>query len=141
MKHADLRGDITDRRDIDSLMTAFYGRAMSDDLIGYFFNEVAPLDLEEHLPRIGDFWETLLLGSGDYRRHGRNPLLIHAGIDAREHLRPEHFERWLELFHACVDEQFSGTRAEGAKMRSRMIAQRMTDFAAAYSAVAAQRSR
>ena len=55
-----MKQDIENRKDIDLLMVRFYERAMSDDQIGYIFTDVAKLDLDHHLPIIGDFWETLL---------------------------------------------------------------------------------
>ena len=55
---------------INDLMNRFYQRALSDEKIGYIF-EIAELDLADHLPVIGDFWETLLFGTGNYQRHGR----------------------------------------------------------------------
>ena len=114
--------DISTRTDIDLLMRRFYGKASTDPLIGYLFTNVAKLDLDHHLPVIGDFWESTLLGTGVYARHGRNPLLIHAALDAKERLRPDHFERWLVLFNESVDESFSGTRAAFAKHRAQAIA-------------------
>lgn len=120
--------DIETREDIDTLMRTFYGRAMSDDRIGYFFTEVVRLDLVEHLPMIGDFWETLLFNTTAYRQHGRNPLVVHAELDRKSPLEPEHFERWLELFIASVELHFSGPRAEFVKSRSRAIAARMLDY-------------
>jgi hemoglobin len=103
-----MQRDIETREDIDSLMRLFYGRAMCDPLIGRLFTVVAQLDLAEHLPVIGDFWESTLFGSGVYSRHGRNPLLIHAALDRMESLEPHHFHRWLELFQSSVDESFTG---------------------------------
>jgi truncated hemoglobin YjbI len=123
-----MRRDIESREDIDKLMRLFYGRAMSDPLIGRLFTDVAQLDLAEHLPVIGDFWESTLFGTGVYSRHGRNPLLIHAALDRKERLEPHHFQRWLDLFHASVDESFTGTRASYAKQRGAAIAQRMQLF-------------
>ena len=78
-----MQPDTTTRPDIDLLMQRFYERAMSDDTIGYLFTEVAQLDLEHHLPVIGDFWESILFGAGNYARHGRHPLLIHADLDRK----------------------------------------------------------
>jgi truncated hemoglobin YjbI len=109
-------------------MRSFYGRAMSDPIIGRLFTEVAQLDLDEHLPVIGDFCESTLFGTGVYSRHGRNPLLIHAALDRKERLEPQHFARWLELFHSTVDESFAGMRASYAKQRGTAIAQRMLSF-------------
>lgn len=51
----EMKRDIASREDIDVLVIRFYGRAMSDPVIGYLFTEVAQLDLEHHLPVIGDF--------------------------------------------------------------------------------------
>jgi hemoglobin len=123
-----MQRDIESRADIDLLMRKFYERAMSDDVIGRIFTEVAQLDLEEHLPVIGDFWESTLFGTGVYSRHRRNPLLIHAALDRKERLEPHHFRRWLELFHGAVDESFTGVRANYAKQRGVAIAQRMQEF-------------
>lgn len=122
------RRDIESREDIDVLMRRFYERAMADDVIGRIFTEVARLDLEEHLPVIGDFWESTLFGTGVYSRHRRNPLLIHAALDRKESLEPHHFHRWLELFTATVDESFSGVRANYAKQRGAAVAQRMMEY-------------
>ena len=114
--------------DIDLLMHAFYARAMSDEVIGYIFTDVAKLDLDHHLPIIGDFWETMLFSSGDYARHGRNPLQVHGELAEKTPLRYEHFERWLEIFRDCVDEMFAGDTADFLKLRAGMIANRMLEY-------------
>jgi hemoglobin len=101
---------------------------MSDPVIGPLFTDVAELDLEHHLPVIGDFWESTLFGSGVYSRHRRNPLLVHAELDRKSRLEPHHFQRWLELFTSSIDESFSGLRADYAKQRGHAIARRMLEF-------------
>ena len=120
--------DIGNRADIDQLMKAFCGRAMTDAVIGYIFTDVAKLDLDHHLPMIGDFWETLLFRTGDYGRHGRNPLAVHGVLDAKTPLLPEHFERWLLIFNETVDESFAGQTADFLKVRAEAIAARMLEF-------------
>ncbi len=50
-----MKNDIETRADIDDLMNRFYARAINDETIGYIFTDVAKLDLEHHLPVIGDF--------------------------------------------------------------------------------------
>ncbi len=127
--------DIENRQDIDRLMQAFYGRAIADERIGFIFTDIAKLDLEHHLPIIGDFWETLLFQSGNYARHGRNPLEVHRKLAEKTPLLFEHFERWLEIFDAVVDELFSGERTEFIKTRAAMIAGRMREFVSDASAV------
>lgn len=114
--------DIESRSDIDRLLADFYARATADGLIGHHF---AALDLEAHLPVIGDFWESVLLGADKYRRHRRHPVRIHLELNRRVPLAREHFERWLDLFRETVDGRFSGTRAEFAKLRALGIAGRM----------------
>ena len=48
--------DIETRADCERLVRAFYERALVDPVIGWLFTDVAKLDLEEHVPRITDFW-------------------------------------------------------------------------------------
>ncbi len=123
-----MKKDIEARADIDDLMNCFYARAIRDETIGYIFTDVARLDLEHHLPIIGDFWETLLFGTGNYQKHERNPLQIHALLNQKSPLSAKHFRRWLEIFRATVDESFAGERAEFIKLRARAIANRMLNF-------------
>ena len=80
------------------MMRRFYERAMADDVIGYIFTDVAKLDLDRHLPIIGDFWETIVFQVPIYAQHGRNPLQVHGELNDKERLLPEHFERWLKIF-------------------------------------------
>ncbi len=111
--------DIEDRAGCERLVRAFYGRAMSDPMIGYLFVDVAKLDLEAHVPVIASFWETILLGGGSYRGGAFRP---HAALHARAPLRAGHFERWLVLWRTTVDELFAGPRAELAKAHAERVA-------------------
>ncbi|HEX8248631.1 MAG TPA: group III truncated hemoglobin [Pyrinomonadaceae bacterium] len=130
-----MKKDIQTRSDIDNLMNRFYARAMSDEVIGYIFTGAAKLDLEKHLPIIGDFWETLILGANKYQKRGRNPMQIHALLNLKTPLQSEHFRRWLEIFRETVDESFAGEQAESAKIRAEAIANRMLNFVSGVSAV------
>jgi hemoglobin len=132
-----MKKDIETRADIDCLMKRFYARAIEDETIGYIFH-IAKLDLEHHLPVIGDFWETLLFGTGAYQRHGRNPLQIHGGLNLKTPLRAERFRRWLEIFRLTVDETFAGERADFIKLRAEMIANRMLNFVSGVPAAVAR---
>lgn len=119
--------DIENRADIDLLMRVFYERALADEVIGYIFSDVAKLDLEHHLPIIGDFWETMLFRTGDYAARGRNPMEVHRQLHLKSAFKPVHFSRWLELFVGCVDEEFAGPRAEFIKMRAHAVANRFQE--------------
>lgn len=125
-----MKKDIETREDINALLNKFYKRAFEDDRIGYIFTDIIKLDLEKHLPVIGDFWESMLLGNNVYARHGHNPLQIHAEINEKTPLQIEHFRRWLEIFHATVDEMFAGEITDFAKTRAEAVANRMRNFIA-----------
>jgi hemoglobin len=105
--------DIQTRDDCERLVRAFYGRALEDPIIGWIFTDVARLDLEEHVPVLTAFWETLLLGAQTYV--GRGAFAPHADLHARVGLQAGHFERWLGLWYATVDELYAGPTAELAK--------------------------
>ena len=112
------RGDIQDRADCEALVHAFYAKAMTDPLIGYIFTDVAKLDLESHVPVITSFWETILLGAGTY---SGGAFAVHADIHRRSPLQAGHFERWLWLWRATVDELFAGPVAEQAKAHANRV--------------------
>ncbi|MBC6995945.1 group III truncated hemoglobin [Neolewinella lacunae] len=114
--------DLTTRQDIDKLLADFYALAMADAGIGHFFTEVVALNLETHLPVIGNFWESVLLGQPVYRG---NPMLIHLELAARAPLTTVHFERWLALWRQCVHTSFAGERATLAIDRAEQIARLM----------------
>jgi hemoglobin len=118
--------DIETRQDIDELMEEFYRKAVSDEIIGYIFTDVAKLDLESHLPVIGDFWEMLLFGTVNFpAKYGRSPMQVHQALNEKENLRAEHFGRWVKLFCETVDENFAGALATLAKVRAFSIAETM----------------
>jgi hemoglobin len=111
--------DITTREDCERLVRAFYGRAMTDPIIGWLFTDVARLDLEEHVPVITSFWETVLLGGQSYRGGTFRP---HAVLHRKAGLRHGHFVRWLGLWEDTVNELFDGPTADEAKAHARRVA-------------------
>jgi hemoglobin len=113
------RADIETRADCELLVRTFYGRALTDPIIGWLFTDVAKLDLEEHVPRITRFWETMLLGAQTY---GGGAFRPHLELNAKTPLKAGHFERWLYLWRITVDELFEGERAELAKDHATRVA-------------------
>jgi hemoglobin len=111
--------DIETRADCERLVRAFYGRALTDPIIGWLFTDVAKLDLEAHVPVLTDFWDTLLLGARTYDRGAFHP---HAALHAKVGLRAGHFERWLALWYETVDELFAGPNAELSKAHAFRLA-------------------
>ena len=112
--------DIETRDDVERLVRAFYGRALTDPIIGFIFTDVAKLDLEGHVPQITSFWETVLLDGKSYRGSAFRP---HAELHGKVTLREGHFERWLQLWFGSVDELFAGEKANQAKVHALRVAQ------------------
>jgi hemoglobin len=111
--------DIATREDCERLVRRFYARALSDPIIGFLFTDIAKMDLEQHLPRITRFWETVLLGAQSYNGGAFRP---HIELHLRVRLQRGHFERWLYLWREAVDELFEGERAEEAKRHALRVA-------------------
>jgi hemoglobin len=104
------------QEEVSRLVHAFYARVRVDPLIGpYFARHVA--DWEQHLPKMIDFWSSVLRGSHNYRG---TPMPVHCALPA---LTPAMFERWLELFRVTADALTNRPTAVRAVELSRRIAQ------------------
>ena len=114
-----MKTDIKNRADIEKLVTVFYAKVKEDKAIGYFFNDVAKVNRENHLPKMCDFFENILLSSGNYEG---NPMDAHEKLHQKSEVRGEHFQHWIVLFDATVDELFVGAKAEEIKQRATNIA-------------------
>lgn len=111
--------DIISSADIKRLVDSFYDKVVQDSTLGPFFNEVAHINWEKHLPIMYGFWENILFGTGNYKG---NALQKHVALHAISPLKEENFETWLRLFKQTVDEIFTGSNAEQAKIRAESIA-------------------
>lgn len=120
--------DIENRADIDALLRAFYDKALRDETIGYIFTDVAKLEMDHHLPIIGDFWDSMLFGNKQYQMRARNPMQNHLELNKKTPLTSQHFERWLKLWTETVDEMFAGERADMIKIRAHSIGSRMLNM-------------
>lgn len=111
--------DIETRADLDLMLRRFYEKLLADERIAYIFTDVAKIDLETHLPKIGNFWEMSLLGTGSY---STNVMRVHMDLHEQTSLKPEHFNIWLDHFYSVTDSLFAGPVAEMAKTRALSIA-------------------
>jgi len=92
--HPDIDEDM-----VRQLVHAFYAKVRGDATLGPIFARVIGEDWEPHLAKMCDFWSSEMLMSGRYKG---NPMIAHMRLKM---VRPEHFARWLELFHATALEE------------------------------------
>lgn len=109
---AHARRDIIGRCDIDQLVAVFYRRALSDDILFKYFVELRFGELDHHLPKITDYWDTKLFHTGRYRE---DSLQVHLRLNALHRLQASDFLRWMELWQSTIDELFVGKTATRAK--------------------------
>jgi hemoglobin len=113
------RSDIADRNDVEALLRAFYGRALTDELLREPFTPIRVTGLDAHLPVMCDFWETVLFGS---RRYDGSVFQVHARLHDRHVLTTAHFRRWFSLWTDTVDERHTGPIAQRAKLQATRMA-------------------
>ena len=88
-----------DEEMVRRLVHAFYAKIRNDAILGPIFARVIGDDWDPHLAKMCDFWSSVMLMSGRYKG---NPMIAHMRLKM---VRPEHFARWLELFHATALEE------------------------------------
>jgi hemoglobin len=102
--------------DLHPLLVAFYDTVERDDRLAPYF---ATVDMTAHMPRIVDFWSTLLFHTGRYTGNAFRPHLEMPGLTAA------HFARWVATMEATVDARFAGPAAERLKALAHRIAYSM----------------
>jgi hemoglobin len=99
--------DITDRRDVACLVNVFYDRVRDDDILGPIFDDIAHMDWATHLPRMSDFWESVLFARATFKGA---PIIVHRALAQHTPLTSTAFRRWITLFQSTVDDLFSAPR-------------------------------
>jgi hemoglobin len=102
--------------DLYDLLAAFYEAVEADAALAPYF---ASVDMVAHLPRIVDFWSTLVFHTGRYTGNAFRPHLTMPGLAA------EHFARWVATLEATVDARHAGAAAEAMKDYGHRIAYSM----------------
>jgi hemoglobin len=100
---------------IKKVVEAFYESVRSDPLLGPIFAAKVQ-DWDAHHVTIRKFWSSVALLSGSYKG---TPLQVHLDLPD---LKPVHFEQWLALFRATVDEFCSSDQAAFLMKRAETIA-------------------
>ena len=114
-----MKPDVISNDDIEKIVRAFYAKIDADEVLGYFFNVVVPVDWSKHVAKMCSFWENVLFYTGDYEG---NPLIKHRELNLQQHTKPEHFERWMNIFYSTLDASFEGPNVEKMKRHSKSIA-------------------
>ena len=109
------RGDLRDEM-LHPLLVAFYDTVERDDLLAPYF---VPVDMDAHMPRIVDFWSTLLFHTGRYSGNAFRPHMEMPGLTAA------HFARWVETMERTIDVHAAGPAAEHMKALAHRIAYSM----------------
>lgn len=111
------------REDIELLVNSFYAKVIKDETIAFFFNDIAKVNWEHHLPKMYSFWETILFGQMTYKG---NPMAVHFPVNEIAALEKRHFEQWLKLWKETISEHFQGENASMAITKSENIAKLMS---------------
>ncbi|NII81575.1 MULTISPECIES: group III truncated hemoglobin [unclassified Pedobacter] len=117
-----MKKDIHNREDIMLLVDSFYKNVVLNKQIGPIFTDVAKVDWSHHLPKMYDFWESILFGKAIYKG---NPMLSHFALNEQIALQTEAFETWKKLFFQTVDDFFVGPNADLIKQKAQSIADLM----------------
>lgn len=113
------RSDLDDEDAIAEMVRRFYRDVAQDDLLGPLFNDVARVDWAEHLPKLTAFWCRALLGTEGYVG---NPFRAHQVVHEQSPFRPDHFERWLDLFRATLANGWRGPNTDRALVLAESVA-------------------
>ena len=114
-----MRRDIAKKKDIEIVIKSFYDKTKSDKVIGFFFSDI---NWEKHLETMCAFWENVLFFTGDYEG---NPMITHREVNQKNTTEPVHFQRWMKLFDATVDELYEGPNATKMKEHASAISAAM----------------
>lgn len=111
-----MKNDIQNLDDIKLLVDTFYGKVRENSLLKDIFNNIIQDRWPEHLAKMYNFWQTVLLEEHTY--YG-SPFVPHAKLP----VDLEHFDEWLMLFNSTVDDLFEGEKAEKAKWQGQRMAE------------------
>jgi len=103
--------DITTIEDVELLVSDFYKKLLNDSVTKTKFTH---LNIEDHLPKIVDFWAFILLDKPGY---SGNVFEKHISLN----LEPVHFEKWVAFWTETVNVLFSGPKADLACQRAMLL--------------------
>ncbi len=102
---------------IRHLVDAFYEKVRRDPALGPIFETALHGRWDAHLPKMYDFWSSVMLTSGRYKG---NPMATHMRLPP---FPPELFNRWLVLFGETARELCTPELAASFESKARRIAE------------------
>jgi len=102
---------VVSEEQIRTLVDAFYGEIRRDALLGPIFDQQVS-DWSVHLPKMYDFWSTVVLRTG---RYSGRPIEVHQRLGE---LTPVHFTRWLAIWKDTVNRVIDAPLARQAFVQS-----------------------
>ena len=104
------------KENIFRLVNEFYAKVKKHEGLFPIFNNAIKDDWEEHIIKIADFWEGIMLHSGSYNG---NPPKTHLNLPKFD---LGLFHEWLRLFWETADDIFDQQISLQFKERSHIIA-------------------
>lgn len=114
-----LRPTTLDRASIDRLVHDFYDDVRNDEVLRPTFEAVLGERWSTHLPRMVEFWSTLMLST---RSFSGNVFGTHMAVPG---VTPLHFRRWLALWQAHTGAAFDATTTSELQQVARGIARNL----------------
>jgi hemoglobin len=108
--------DLKGREDIELLVNTFYRKIEKDEVIGFFFNEVAGVNWDIHIPKMVDFWDSIIFNSVE--KNVARPMQAHMRTHDKHAFEHRHFDHWINLWNNTVDELFEGRNADTIKEKA-----------------------
>lgn len=108
--------NVITEENIRRMVDGFYDSVRQDEVLGPVFEQALSHGWDAHLPRMYDFWSTVLLGARKFQSNvfGRHMAL--SGIEK------EHFVRWLALFRDTVRRMYAREQADEIVLIAERIA-------------------
>lgn len=110
-----MKRPIKNLEDVVLLVDDFYAKVQKDEHLADIFNAIIQNRWSEHLQKMYQFWQTILLGEHTYKG---TPFIPHAHLPVEKF----HFDRWLKLFNETVIQHFEGEVADEAIWRASKMA-------------------
>lgn len=104
---------------LKTFVMRFYAKVQQDELLGVVFNEIAQVDWDNHIPLLCKFWNSIMLGTKEYRG---NAYYKHVELSKKTLITHSHFDRWLRLFEETAIANLSLQDAQTIVERATMIA-------------------